>query len=465
MVPLFQTLWRRSGLQEDKCSLYCHGNRTVHCHSSQENSIPALAAEGRLMGKWFLEPCVPTLINQEPSAVTVTVTPAAHRGNVHMADTVGTCVSTQEDLNPSFFLCSWATGEWETCSASCGQTGWQRRWVSCQQTAGLGQQQQEQRSVPSKLCGEDRPVGKQTCNRFPCPASWRRGPWTRVWQAIHIVLYWFALCLTSNFNFTKSPSKKMSLHFWLFPRSVLRNGDTCSVRYPVGTALKNARLCVPALRLHLKTAASCNQSQNAPAKPRPVEVGINWRVCHFVAGLEATGFSLLSLPAGDHKNSIVQWLSRSNTNFSVPKISSSKPYKLVSSVSSCSYHVPLFPLHCFFSSVSSKGLRQSNLWNMEEQDEFVDFLMLFLLHLYFSLWTNPLSPGQQCRADRSVFCQMEALTRYCSNAGFRQMCCKSCSRENISNNSSYSSNVTFSTTNLPSTRSAKTLIKCLISII
>uniref|UniRef100_G3QCN4 ADAM metallopeptidase with thrombospondin type 1 motif, 2 n=1 Tax=Gasterosteus aculeatus aculeatus TaxID=481459 RepID=G3QCN4_GASAC len=67
----------------------------------------------------------------------------------------------------------WLTGEWQDCSATCGQTGWQRRWVSCQQTSSRGQH-----SVPSKLCGEERPEGKQTCNRFPCPASWRAGPWT-----------------------------------------------------------------------------------------------------------------------------------------------------------------------------------------------------------------------------------------------------------------------------------------------
>ncbi len=73
----------------------------------------------------------------------------------------------------------WVTGEWEDCSASCGQTGWQRRSVSCQQTSSRGQQQL--RSVHSKLCGEDRPDGKQTCNRFPCPAAWRGGPWTPVW--------------------------------------------------------------------------------------------------------------------------------------------------------------------------------------------------------------------------------------------------------------------------------------------
>lgn len=139
------------------------------------------------------------------------------------------------------------------------------------------------------------------------------------------------------------------------------------------------------MRLLPTTVASPDQSQNAPARPRPVEVNSNWRVCPFVAALEATGSSLLSLPAGDHKNSIVQWLSRSNTNFSVPKISSSKPRKLVSSVSSCSYHVPLLPLYYFFLSVSSEGLRQSNMWSMEEQVEFLDFSMLFLFPPHLNL--------------------------------------------------------------------------------
>ncbi|XP_054902600.1 A disintegrin and metalloproteinase with thrombospondin motifs 2-like isoform X1 [Poeciliopsis prolifica] len=69
----------------------------------------------------------------------------------------------------------WVTGDWEACSASCGQTGWQRRWVSCQQESSSGKQG---RSVNSKLCGDDRPEAKQTCNRFTCPAGWRTGPWT-----------------------------------------------------------------------------------------------------------------------------------------------------------------------------------------------------------------------------------------------------------------------------------------------
>lgn len=213
----------------------------------------------------------------------------------------------------------WATGEWETCSASCGQTGWQRRWVSCQQTASSGQQQE--RSVPSKLCGENRPMGKQTCNRFPCPASWRRGPWTR-----------------------------------------------CSVSCGNGTQERQVVCSSPETSFH-----NCSE-------PRP----ITKRTCQ-------------APPCnGDHKNSIVQWLSRSNTNFSAPKVSS----------------------------------------------------------------------RQQCRADRSVFCRMEALTRYCSNAGYRQMCCKSCSKENISNsdNSSSSSNVTFSSTNPPSTSARSSITEAMTSV-
>ncbi|KAJ8254644.1 hypothetical protein GJAV_G00195380, partial [Gymnothorax javanicus] len=41
-----------------------------------------------------------------------------------------------------------------------------------------------------------------------------------------------------------------------------------------------------------------------------------------------------------------------------------------------------------------------------------------------------ISSRQRCRGDRSVFCKMEALARYCNLPSFRQMCCKSCSEVN-----------------------------------
>uniref|UniRef100_A0A8P4G2J0 A disintegrin and metalloproteinase with thrombospondin motifs 2 n=1 Tax=Dicentrarchus labrax TaxID=13489 RepID=A0A8P4G2J0_DICLA len=198
----------------------------------------------------------------------------------------------------------WVTGEWEDCSASCGQTGWQRRWVSCQQATSMGQQHQH--SVNSKLCGEDRPDGKQTCNRFPCPASWRTGPWT-----------------------------------------------PCSVSCGNGTQERQVKCSSPE-----GSARNCSE-------PRPSTT----RTCQ----------ALLCNGKRDQRNSIIQWLSRSNTNFTA-----------------------------------------SNF-------------------------------RQRCRGDRSIFCQMQVLRRYCSNAGYRQMCCKACS--NFSDFSNFSNSDNSSSTNLPTANS------------
>ncbi|KAK6316660.1 hypothetical protein J4Q44_G00120600 [Coregonus suidteri] len=63
---------------------------------------------------------------------------------------------------------------------------------------------------------------------------------------------------------------------------------------------------------------------------------------------------------GDGKNFLIQWLSRSNPEFPVPKISS-----------------------------------------------------------------------RQCKGDRSAFCRMAVLSMYCTNPGYRQMCCKSCAEGNF----------------------------------
>ncbi|XP_039883048.1 A disintegrin and metalloproteinase with thrombospondin motifs 2-like isoform X1 [Simochromis diagramma] len=179
----------------------------------------------------------------------------------------------------------WVTGDWEDCSSSCGQTGWQRRWVSCLQNSSRGQQR---RSVHSRLCGDDRPETKQPCNRFPCPAVWRAGPWT-----------------------------------------------PCSVSCGNGTQERQVACSNPE-----SSAGNCSE-------PRPITT----RTC-------------LAPPCGgDQKNAIIQWLSRSNPSFPAPKISSRQP----------------------------------------------------------------------CRGDRSAFCRMEVLSRYCSIIGYRQMCCKSCSEDNFNN--------------------------------
>ncbi|XP_067279605.1 A disintegrin and metalloproteinase with thrombospondin motifs 2 isoform X1 [Pseudorasbora parva] len=41
-----------------------------------------------------------------------------------------------------------------------------------------------------------------------------------------------------------------------------------------------------------------------------------------------------------------------------------------------------------------------------------------------------ISSRSRCKGDKSVFCRMEVLSMYCSNPGYRQMCCKSCSEGN-----------------------------------
>ncbi|XP_028322105.1 A disintegrin and metalloproteinase with thrombospondin motifs 2-like isoform X2 [Gouania willdenowi] len=178
----------------------------------------------------------------------------------------------------------WLTGPWAACSASCGQSGWQRRWVSCQQRT---------RSVHSKLCSDPRPISKRTCNRNSCPPTWRAGPWT-----------------------------------------------LCSA--PCGNGTQERQV---ACSRHEGSMGNCSE-------PRPSTK----RVCQ-------------SSPCnGDQKNTIVQWLSKSSPNFTVP-------------------------------------------------------------HTY----------SHRCRGDRSVFCQMEALSRYCTIPGYRKMCCKSCSEANLNNSSNSSS--------------------------
>ncbi|XP_029028836.1 A disintegrin and metalloproteinase with thrombospondin motifs 2-like isoform X2 [Betta splendens] len=177
----------------------------------------------------------------------------------------------------------WVTGGWGDCSATCGQTGWQRRWVSCQQGSSRGAQQ---RPVNIKLCGHERPEAKQACNRVPCPPAWRAGPWT-----------------------------------------------PCSVSCGPGTQERQVACLGPG-----DSPGNCSE-------PGPRTT----RACQ-------------SPPCSSDQKTIIQWLSRTNTNFSAPDTSSK----------------------------------------------------------------------QRCRGDRSVFCRMEALSRYCFIPGYWQMCCKSCSKENFS---------------------------------
>ncbi|XP_028930040.1 A disintegrin and metalloproteinase with thrombospondin motifs 3 [Ornithorhynchus anatinus] len=67
----------------------------------------------------------------------------------------------------------WIAEEWEYCTKTCGNSGYQLRTVRCLQPLHDG----TNRSVHNKFCVGERPESRRACNRVPCPAQWKTGPW------------------------------------------------------------------------------------------------------------------------------------------------------------------------------------------------------------------------------------------------------------------------------------------------
>ncbi|XP_036391450.1 A disintegrin and metalloproteinase with thrombospondin motifs 7 [Megalops cyprinoides] len=84
-------------------------------------------------------------------------------------DKSGSC---NEELCPA----RWWVGEWQKCSASCGDTGVTRRTVLCIRSVTL----EEQRALqPSECQHLPRPEAVSPCNtHLPCPANWTTGNWS-----------------------------------------------------------------------------------------------------------------------------------------------------------------------------------------------------------------------------------------------------------------------------------------------
>uniref|UniRef100_A0A8D2LQ25 ADAM metallopeptidase with thrombospondin type 1 motif 7 n=1 Tax=Varanus komodoensis TaxID=61221 RepID=A0A8D2LQ25_VARKO len=72
----------------------------------------------------------------------------------------------------------WWTGEWQACSATCGDTGLMRRTILCIQSVAPDEQQ----ALPPSECQHlPRPDATAPCNRERlCPAQWATGNWTQV---------------------------------------------------------------------------------------------------------------------------------------------------------------------------------------------------------------------------------------------------------------------------------------------
>lgn len=45
------------------------------------------------------------------------------------------------------------------------------------------------------------------------------------------------------------------------------------------------------------------------------------------------------------------------------------------------------------------------------------------------MFSHLLSPDEPCLGDKSIFCQMEVLARYCSIPGYNKLCCESCNKK------------------------------------
>ncbi|XP_031426478.1 A disintegrin and metalloproteinase with thrombospondin motifs 3 isoform X2 [Clupea harengus] len=68
----------------------------------------------------------------------------------------------------------WIAEDWEHCTKTCGSLGYQIRTVRCVQFLHEG----TNRSVHSKYCSGEKPESRRPCNRVPCVAPWRTGPWS-----------------------------------------------------------------------------------------------------------------------------------------------------------------------------------------------------------------------------------------------------------------------------------------------
>ncbi|XP_059845640.1 A disintegrin and metalloproteinase with thrombospondin motifs 12-like [Hypanus sabinus] len=69
----------------------------------------------------------------------------------------------------------WWTGEWQECSASCGNTGIKKRTVLCTRTVGT-----EEQALPNSECKQLlKPRTQMPCNRdISCPSNWTVGNWS-----------------------------------------------------------------------------------------------------------------------------------------------------------------------------------------------------------------------------------------------------------------------------------------------
>ncbi|CAB3236822.1 unnamed protein product [Arctia plantaginis] len=91
------------------------------------------------------------------------------------------CPPVLEPCNTHSCEFTWSEGEWEECSATCGDTGVQERQLYCVPlNVSISSRRELLRySVSPALCSSKQPSKTQPCNRIQCPVYWREMPWTQ----------------------------------------------------------------------------------------------------------------------------------------------------------------------------------------------------------------------------------------------------------------------------------------------
>lgn len=92
------------------------------------------------------------------------------------------------DFFACVFSCDfvWVSGEWETCSATCGSFGVQTREIYCFPQSAANERNSSRDFFPSRFmvppnkCPGNKPLDTNACNRFPCKSHWIQSEWTQV---------------------------------------------------------------------------------------------------------------------------------------------------------------------------------------------------------------------------------------------------------------------------------------------
>lgn len=87
-------------------------------------------------------------------------------------------------FNDKHFIYRWETGEWSSCSATCG-VGLMTRTVACTHRPSRDSNRTE--VLRDEECQNPKPSPVQACNRFDCPPMWDKNDWGQVKESSQMI--------------------------------------------------------------------------------------------------------------------------------------------------------------------------------------------------------------------------------------------------------------------------------------